>query len=253
MGQKTGKQKQNADVLYIVMPAYNEEAMIEKVVRAWYPLLDLAGPASRLVIADAGSTDDTHKILLSLQEEMPKLKILTDSEKQHGPKVMALYADAVRSGADYIFQTDSDGQTEPAEFPAFFEARERFDVQIGHRRVRGDGRARHFVEKTVCAILRILFGVKVPDANAPFRLMRASCLADYLGLLPENYELPNIMLTAFFAHDHVQGRFVPISFYERPAGESSLDPVKIMKTGLRAVIGFLRYVPMMAGGRIAKR
>lgn len=27
------------DSLYIVMPAYNEEANIERVVRLWYPLL----------------------------------------------------------------------------------------------------------------------------------------------------------------------------------------------------------------------
>ena len=115
---------------------------------------------------------------------MPQLKILTDSEKQHGPKLMALYADAVRSGADLIFQTDSDGQTDPADFPAFYAAKDRYAVQIGNRTVRGDGAARCFVEKTVCFILRVMFGVKVPDANAPFRLMRAKTLAKYLPYLP---------------------------------------------------------------------
>jgi len=51
------------DSLYIVMPAYNEEKCIEKVVKQWYPLLEGKGDNSRLVVADSGSTDRTHEIL----------------------------------------------------------------------------------------------------------------------------------------------------------------------------------------------
>ena len=77
--------------LYIVMPAYNEEKNIEKVVREWYPLLGGKGDSSRLVIADSGSTDLTHDILIKLKEEYPKLVILSDTGKGHGPKLIALY------------------------------------------------------------------------------------------------------------------------------------------------------------------
>lgn len=38
----------------------------------------------------------------------------------HGPKHIALYDYAIRKGADYIFQTDSDGQTSPDEFEALY-------------------------------------------------------------------------------------------------------------------------------------
>lgn len=33
------------DTLYIVMPAYNEEANIEAVVRQWYPIIEIAKSA----------------------------------------------------------------------------------------------------------------------------------------------------------------------------------------------------------------
>ena len=56
------------DSLYIVMPAYNEEANIEGVVRQWYPVLAGKSEASRLVIADSGSNDRTHEVL----ENLPK-------------------------------------------------------------------------------------------------------------------------------------------------------------------------------------
>ena len=54
------------DKLYIVMPAYNEEENIRTVVEQWYPLLKGKSEESRLVIADSGSTDKTHEILLKM-------------------------------------------------------------------------------------------------------------------------------------------------------------------------------------------
>ena len=83
------------DNLYIVMPAYNEEANIESVVEEWYPHIADKGSESRLVIADSGSTDRTHSILLSLKKRYPRLEILSDTGKQHGPKLMALYQYAI--------------------------------------------------------------------------------------------------------------------------------------------------------------
>ena len=41
-----------SDILYIVMPAYNEEANIERVVREWYPHIAYKPAGSKLVIAD---------------------------------------------------------------------------------------------------------------------------------------------------------------------------------------------------------
>ena len=119
------------DSLYIVMPAYNEEANIEQVVRDWYPLLNGKSPDSRLVIADNGSTDCTHTILLYLQKEYPQLDILENTGKQHGPKVIALYDYAIKNRIDYVFQTDSDGQTNPDEFETFWNMRTQYDGIFG--------------------------------------------------------------------------------------------------------------------------
>lgn len=90
------------DNLYIVMPAYNEEANIRSVVEEWYPHIVDKGADSRLVIADSGSTDRTHAILLKLQKKYPRLEILSETGKQHGPKLMALYKYAIRVGGGRI-------------------------------------------------------------------------------------------------------------------------------------------------------
>ncbi len=204
--------------LFLVMPAYNEEENIEAVIDAWYPVLEKGGVESRLIVADSGSTDNTHEILVGLQQKYDKLQIISDTEKQHGPKLMALYDYAVQSGADYIFQTDSDGQTDAAEFAAFWDMRKQFDAIFGNRQNRKDGKWRVFVEHVVCILLRLCFGVKVPDANAPFRLMKTEVMKKYLYRLPMNYELPNIMLTAYFVNYKERVAVHAITFENRRGG-----------------------------------
>ena len=157
-----------SEKLYVVMPAYNEEENIESVVEQWYPILKFGSKESKLVIADAGSVDKTHKILVNLKKKYPQLEIVSKSLKQHGPKVIYLYKYAIKNNADWIFQTDSDGQTNPDEFEEFWKLRNKYDVILGNRTVRGDGKSRAFVEKVVCFLLKLYFGVKVRDAKTKY-------------------------------------------------------------------------------------
>ena len=233
------------DSLYLVMPAYNEEANIEEVVRAWYPAVADKGEDSRMVIADSGSSDGTHGKLEALQKEFPKLEILSNTGKQHGPKVIALYKYAIERGADYIFQTDSDGQTNPAEFASFWKLRERYAGIFGFRKERGDGKIRAFVERVVCLLLGLYFHVSVPDANAPFRLMRAEVVAKYLPRMAADYNLPNIMLTTFFSYYGERIRFRKISFKPRQAGVNSVNVRKIIGIGIKALGDFHRFKKAM--------
>ena len=229
------------DSLYIVMPAYNEEANIEATVRAWYPLIEDKAEKSRLIVTDSESTDGTHDILTRLQQEFPKLVILSDTLKQHGPKLIALYKYAISNGIDYVFQTDSDGQTNPDEFDAFWQDRDKYDGQFGNRTVRGDGQSRAFVEKVVCILLRMYFGVSIPDANAPFRLMKVSAVERYIERFHEDYNLPNIMITTFFVHYGEHVLFREISFSPRTAGKNSINISKIVKIGIQALRDFRIY------------
>lgn len=229
------------DILYVVMPAYNEESNIESTVRQWYPVLEGKNEASRLVIADSGSVDKTHEILENLKTEFPQLEILANTGKQHGPKVIALYDYAIKQGADYVFQTDSDGQTDPAEFGAFWNQRKDFDGIFGNRTVRGDGKDRAFVEKVVCFLLRLYFGVKVPDANAPFRLMNTQIVKKYLYKMDKDYNLPNIMMTTYMVKNKEKTDFKPISFKPRQGGVNSINIPRIIKIGWKALGDFRAF------------
>lgn len=226
--------------LFIVMPAYNEQDNIADTLAAWYPVIErhAANGESRLVAVNDGSKDDTFAMMQKFAKDHPLFTPLTKPNGGHGPTVIYAYNYAIEQGADWIFQTDSDGQTNPDEFEAFWEAREAYDGIFGNRTVRGDGNSRAMVEKVVCLLLRIYFGVKVPDANAPFRLMRAEKVAKYLKKLPEDYNLPNIMMTTYFVYYKERVSFREISFKPREKGTNSINIKKIFKIGWQAVKDF---------------
>ncbi len=226
--------------LYIVIPAYNERENIEDLIKGWYPVVERVGGESRLVVIDDGSKDDTYEILKSFGKEYPRLVALTKPNGGHGATVLYGYRYALKKGADYIFQTDSDGQTNPEEFDGFWKERTHYDAILGNRTVRGDGKQRAFVEKTVCFLLRIIFGVKVPDANAPFRLMKAELVQKYIRRLPKNFNLPNIMFTTYFAYYHEKLLFKEISFKPRQAGVNTINVKKIVKIGWKAFWDFVQ-------------
>ena len=226
--------------LFIVMPAYNEQDNIADTLAAWYPVIErhAANGESRLVAVNDGSKDDTFAVMQEFAKDHPLFTPLTKPNGGHGPTVIYAYNYAIEQGADWIFQTDSDGQTDPDEFEAFWEVREQFDGIFGNRTVRGDGKSRAMVEKVVCLLLRLYFGVKVPDANAPFRLMRAEKVAKYLKKLPEDYNLPNIMMTTYFVYYKERVSFREISFKPREKGTNSINIKKIFKIGRQAVKDF---------------
>ena len=130
---------------------------------------------------------------------------------------------------------------DPSEFEPFWDLRDRREAVFGYRPERGDGPVRAFVEKVLCLILRLIFGVRIPDANAPYRLMSLAFLKRYLPRLPENYNLPNVMLTVYGAYDRREIEFLPISFRNRRGGVNSVNMRKITGIGLSAISDFIRF------------
>lgn len=230
----------NMETLYIVMPAYNEGENIEKTIREWYPVIEKynGNGSSRLLIVDDGSKDDTYDKCVEIAKELPLFEVIKKTNSGHGPTVIFAYKHAIAAGADYVFQTDSDGQTNPNEFDEFWEKRQEYDGIFGVRTKRGDGKKRAFVEKIVCLLLKLYFGVRIPDANAPFRLMKADVLNKYLQKLPDNYNLPNIMITTFYKYYKEKTLFQNISFEPRTKGKNSVNMRKIIKIGWKALKEF---------------
>ena len=228
------------DKLYIVIPAYNEQDNIEDVVKDWYPVVEKTGVESRLVIIDDGSKDATYEKLQELAKDRPQLEPIHKENGGHGATVLYGYRYAIDKGANYIFQTDSDGQTLPSEFDEFWKQREDYDMVIGHRKGRQDGFSRVVVTKVLKAVCLLCFHVNVQDANTPFRLMKAESLKKEIGLIPQDYNLSNVVVSVLFIKKGYKVKYLPITFRPRQGGVNSINLKKIAKIGQKAVKDFIQ-------------
>lgn len=230
--------KKNNDNLYIVIPAYNEEETIESVVAEWHEVVDTIGNESKLVVINDGSKDSTLKILKKLEKKYKSLIALDKKNGGHGDTVLYGYNYALEQNADYIFQTDSDGQTLASEFWNFWEDRKKYDAIIGYRNNREDGFSRVFVTKTLKLVLFLIFHCWITDANTPYRLMKNSVLKKYYNQIPEHFNLSNVMLTVLLIKNKAKVEFKKITFRPRQGGVNSINFKKITKIGIQAVKDF---------------
>lgn len=226
--------------LFIVIPVYNEEANIKTVIEDWYPIVEKynGNGESRLVVIDDGSKDNTYSIIEECAKKYPLMQPITKQNEGHGATIWYGYNYAIQNGADYIFQTDSDGQTLPSEFEEFWKAKENYEMVIGNRNKREDGFSRYFVTKVLKIVLKLCFGVTVTDANTPFRLMKADVLKENLKWMPPKFNLSNVIISVIYAKKNYRVKYIPITFRPRQGGVNSINLKKIFKIGWQAVKDF---------------
>ena len=231
-------------VLYLVLPCYNESETIghsSNKVREKLNSLIKKGTISafsKALFVDDGSKDKTFSIIQQAAISKPLLCPITKPNGGHGATVLCGYRYALDNGADYIFQTDSDGQTLPAEFEPFWTQRENYDMVIGWRKGRQDGASRVFVTKTLKAVIKVCFGVVVKDANTPYRLMKAETMKKYIDLIPQDFNLSNVLLSVIYEKKGCSVHYIPITFRPRQGGVNSINMRKIFKIGEQALSDF---------------
>ena len=228
------------DKLYIIIPAYNEEANIANIVHEWYEVVAKTSELSRIVIINDGSKDSTYKKLQELHDQFSQMEVITKPNSGHGATILYGYYYALKNNADYIFQTDSDGQTLASEFGQFWEQRNDFDLLIGNRINRRDGLLRVIVTKILKLILYLCFHIWLNDANTPYRLMSRDSLKHCLKLIPDNYYLTNAVLSVVYKKMNFNVVFIPITFRQRQGGENHINIKRIFIIGLNSIASFIR-------------
>lgn len=223
---------QKEEILYIVMPAYNEEQNLPELIAEWYYWTEIS-ENSRILIVNDGSTDNTVEVLTELQKNYPKLIFINKENSGHGPSVTFAYKKALEAGADFIFQTDSDGQTQAKDFEVFWKNRNKYDLQLGNRFDRKDGIARKFVSFTLRKVVKILFKEDIKDANVPFRLYNKSALGKIIRYIPDEFALSNVLCVVVAnkleARNEISITWHKIEFLERQAGKNSVNFKNIFK------------------------
>jgi glycosyltransferase involved in cell wall biosynthesis len=160
--------------LSVVVPCFNEEGNIASVVVQAGEVGRKLASELEIIVVDDGSTDDTARILSTLRAKVPELRVVAHPQNRG-------YGAAVRSGLqraamEYVFLTDGDGQFDLQELPAAVALLGQHDVIVGYRKERQDGRWRQLWGRSWTALVNLVFGLRVRDANCAFKLLPQSLL-----------------------------------------------------------------------------
>lgn len=220
--------------LALVIPVYNEEKTIQKVLEDWSIILDQS--EFDLIVINDGSTDRTKDILNELKKKLLNLIVLSKDNEGHGPAVISGYEYAIKNEYNYIFQTDSDDQFYSDDFLNLWKIKNHYnnlDIILGERKKRNDPILRVFLSKIILRlILKLVFGKYVADPNIPYRLISRNFLISFLKLNPKKYIAPNIIMT-LLAKKTI---FVEVRHSKRSHGEIKWSLNKIIKFGIRLLI-----------------
>ena len=96
--------------LSVIMPAYNEERTIEKILRK----VDATGIEKEIIVVDDASTDSTGEIISRLEGEIPGLKIVRH-ERNRG-KGAAIRSALPHVEGDIVIIQDADLEYDPGEY-----------------------------------------------------------------------------------------------------------------------------------------
>lgn len=212
----------------IVIPAYNEEAVIGSVVLG---LKDQAG-WREIVVVDDASTDGT----AAAAERAGARVIRHPYNKGNGAAVKTGIRDAL---GDVVLLMDADGQHDPKDAPRVAEPIGVYDMAIGTRSPRDQSATRAFGNAVFNALASWLSDRPIPDLTSGFRAARRSLLLEILHLLPNRFSYPTTSCLAFLKAGH-NVTFVPVAARAR-VGASKLEP---LRDGVRFLLIILKIVTL---------
>jgi dolichol-phosphate mannosyltransferase len=225
--------------LAIVMPARNEVGCIRAVVAQWAAVLDSVGlvdeSAARMIVVDSGSTDGTSEVLAELATSDRRIRVAPHAIPGHGAAVMRGYELALESGARYVFQVDSDNEFDPSEFTRLWRNRYRAPFVFGCRVRRSSPAYRRLISATLRVLLHLLFQLRIPDSNVPYRLMRRDYLELAVERIPAGVFIPNVFMSTVAHALPVPVLYVPISHRQRTSGQVSIGRWRLVRACLQCL------------------
>jgi glycosyltransferase involved in cell wall biosynthesis len=156
-----------------VLPAYNEEALIEATVRRVAGILRELTDDFEVIVVDDGSTDRTGQILAALKMSASNLRLRVVSHAPNQGYGTALASGFDAASKDLIFMTDADGQFDVAELAGLVSALDdATDLVIGWRQHRADPPLRLLNAWGWKQVVNGLFGYTARDVDCAFKLFR---------------------------------------------------------------------------------
>lgn len=223
--------------LALVIPVYNEEGNIEKVINDWKNILSKKD--FDIIVINDGSTDNTSVILKKLKKQIKNIKILNKLNGGHGETIYLGYVYSIKNKYKFIFQVDSDDQFSSEDFRRIWRLRNKnYDLILGYRHNRKDPIIRLFLSKIVLRIFFLFyFNKNITDANIPFRLIKKNFLEKFIKLSSNKYIAPNILITLFSK----KTLFIKVKHFQRSKGNINWPIKKLFNFGVKLILEIVEW------------
>ncbi len=170
-------------MLSVIIPAYNEELMIEK---AYFTILDILKNAdieNEIIFVDDGSSDNTYKKIKTLADKESNISGLHFS--RNFGKEAAISAGLAAAEGDAVVVIDCDLQHPPEKIVEMYRLwQEGFEIVEGIKSTRGNENKIHgFAAKSFYSIISSVVGFDMSNAS-DFKLLDRK-VVDILNKIPE--------------------------------------------------------------------
>ena len=209
-------------MVLIIVPAYNEEGSVGKVIEGIRTYL----PRADILIVNDGSKDLTSERARGYEATVLDLPFNLGI----GGAMQAGYKYAYEKGYDIAIQVDADGQHDPKEIPKLLQAltEMRVDMVIGSRFL-GDSEFKSsmirrvgisFFSKVISTIAR----QKITDPTSGFRAANRKAIQLFASDYPQDYPEPEVVV--LLHQCGLKMAEVPVGMNERHSGESSITKIR---------------------------
>ena len=220
-------------VLSVVVPAFNEQAVLHEFHSRLSKVLDTLGVPAEIVFVNDGSTDNTLEVLYQMREHDPRVAVV-ELSRNFG-KEIALSAGLDHALGEAVVVIDADLQDPPELIPELIKQwRDGYDVVYATRAAR-DGET-YFKKATSSAFYRLIqrvSRVNIPADTGDFRLLSRRAV-DALKQLREQHRF----MKGLFSWIGYPQKSVPYRREPRFAGETKWNYWRLWNLALEGITSF---------------
>ena len=231
------KTTNNAEIMYIVIPCYNEEEMLPITARALVKKLDTLiadgriSPASKVMFVDDGSKDKTWQIIERLHSACELFTGLKLSRNKGHQNALLAGLMTAKNYADIIVSMDADLQDDINAIDGFLDKRaEGCEIVYGVRSSRETDTG--FKRWTAQSYYKLLehMGVEITYNHADYRMMSKRAVEEL-----ENFKEVNLFLRGIVPMIGFKTDIVTYERAARQAGESKYPLKKMISFAVEGI------------------
>jgi polyisoprenyl-phosphate glycosyltransferase len=223
-------------MLSLVIPVYNEEQLLDELVKRTIPAIKSFIDDYEIIFVDDGSTDGSLKKLISFRKENNRIKILSLS-RNFGHQA-AFTAGLVYAKGDLVAMMDGDLQDPPELLADMYHTikAEGFDVVNGRKTSRKGNSRRNFYTFLFHLIFRHVSDMENIENAGNFSMMTRDAAEALLSMKEKIRYLPG--LRSFIGFN--QG-FVDFVRDDRYEGDPKMSYKKLFSLAFDAIFAFSKF------------